>query len=106
MSQKQELTHEEKVDYIYNHILKEERSARIKRIIKIVFWLLVIGYFYIVIFVMLPKMLWNIIPWVDLTSLQDRFFWNDNNWGDSSSESLQENTSTFDRVREMLENNY
>ena len=105
MSQKQELTHEEKVDYIYHHILREERSARIKRIIKIVFWLLVIGYFYIVIFVMLPKMLWNIIPWVDLTSLQDRFFWNDNNWGDSSSKCLLANTSTFARLREILENN-
>jgi len=53
---------DEKIDYIYHYIKRQEQSARIKKYIKIIFYLAIFIYFYVAIFVMLPKMLRDIIP--------------------------------------------
>lgn len=106
MSEKQELSQEEKIDYIYLHIKKEERNTRNRRIIKVILWLLLVGYFYIAIFVMLPKMLGNVIPWVDMASIKDTLFWNTRNSEVPKEDFPNNDMNSMDKVREILENNY
>lgn len=106
MSEKQELTQEEKIDYIYRYIKKEERNAMIRRIIKWIFWLVIIGYFYVMIFVLLPNMISSIIPTVDISKIKNSIFWNTQNTEILQEGSQEGDTSPFDKVRQMLENNY
>jgi hypothetical protein len=65
---------DEKIDYIYHYIKRQERSALVKRYIKIVFYLGIIAYFYIMITVVLPRTLSGILPGVDIGSIKERIF--------------------------------
>jgi len=65
---------DEKIDYIYHYIKRQERSALVKRYVKIVFYLGIIAYFYIMITVVLPRTLSGILPGVDIGSIKERIF--------------------------------
>ena len=86
------LTQEEKINYIYSYIKKQERNAIIRRNIKLLFYMWIIIYFYIMIAVVLPRMIWDIIPWVDISGVTERFFWSDNS-----------DSQNWDPVSEVLE---
>ena len=70
-----ELNYEEKIDYIYKYVKKQERSAKMRRYVKIFFYLWVLVYFYVMITIVLPKVLWWIIPWFDISNIRNQIFW-------------------------------
>ncbi|MCH8518215.1 hypothetical protein LAT59_00415 [Candidatus Gracilibacteria bacterium] len=68
------ISSDEKIDFIYTYLKKEQRNSRVRRIIKIIFWIILIGYFYITIFVLLPRILGDMIPGVDINSIRNNIF--------------------------------
>jgi len=88
-------TQEEKIDYIYERLKKQEKQQKIAFILKWVFRVFIILYLYFFLTSMLPKLVWGMVPWL---------WWLPFNiWGESNPEEINLSEDNIEQLKWVLD---
>lgn len=107
-----DLTPEEKLDYIYNYVKKQNRNNIIKGILRVFFWILLIGYFLYMYLVIWPELKKTYVEpilkpfWIQSFSVEEfkNFFINlsDTTKNNSINWSLNINEEQINTIKKLL----
>jgi len=89
-------TQEEKINYIYERLKKQEKQEKIARIVKWVFRAVIVWYIYFFMAVLLPKLAWGLVPGMDILPF--------NFWEKEESREINLSEENIEELKWTLEN--